>query len=139
MAESTVYRRMKAIVKEELERENYRVLEEPLAPPSGRISWCAYRPDLLGYRLESGEEGLVIVECETHPSMRRFGMKNYASLKFQPFLFLNGSVRRILAVPQGKLAAVDVNLRKEWEIWILGSVRPVCRIGLLESSSPFTS
>lgn len=76
VAESPLHRRMKAIVTEELEHENYRVLEEPLAPPNGRISWSAYRPDLLGYRLERDEEELVIVECETHPDMRRFGKKN---------------------------------------------------------------
>jgi hypothetical protein len=123
---------MKAIVRRELEQENFSVLEEPLFPPNGKIAWTAYRPDLLGYRLERGEEELAIVECETHPSMKRFGLKNHSSLQFQPFLFQRGSIRRILAVPQGRLGAVDVRLRSEWEIWVLGSARPVCRIGLLE-------
>ncbi len=137
MAESLVHRRMKSIVRGELEHENYSVLEEPPFPPNRRISWSAYRPDLLGYRVERGEEELVIVECETHPSMRRFELKNHSSLWFQPFLFQRGSIRRILAVPQGKLGAVDVRLRREWEIWVLGTARPMCRIGPLEGRGRF--
>lgn len=136
VAESLVHRRMKEIVRGELEREDYRVVEEPLSPPSEKVSWSAYRPDLLGYRLGWGEEELVVVECETHPSMRRFELKNHSSLWFQPFLFHRGSIRRILAVPQGKLGAVDVQLRREWEIWVLGSARPMCRIGLLDGQGP---
>jgi hypothetical protein len=122
---------MKAIAREELEHENYRVVEEPLAPPTDRISWSAYRPDLLGYRFEPGDEEVVIVECETHPDMRRFYAKNYSSLWFQPLLFQRGSIRRILAVPQGRLGLVDARLRDRWEIWVLGRAHPMCRIGRL--------
>jgi hypothetical protein len=39
---------MKLVMRRELERENYSVLEEPSIPPSGRVFWPAYRPDLVG-------------------------------------------------------------------------------------------
>jgi hypothetical protein len=120
---------MKLAMRRELERESYSVLEEPSSPPSRKIFWSAYRPDLFGYRNERGEEELVIVECETHPNMRRFRLKNFSSLRFQPFLFQKGSIRRVLAVPQGGLRAVDLGLRDEWEIWVLGRTGPICKIG----------
>lgn len=103
--------------------------EEPLFPPDDRLSWTAYRPDLLGHRREEGKEEFVIAECETHPSMKRFLAKNFSSMWFQPFLFQTGSIRRVLAIPQGKLGAVDLELRSEWEIWVLGRQRPIVKIG----------
>ena len=111
---------MKAVVRHELERESYSVVEEPLRPPARWMSWETYRPDLLGYRQSTGGEEVTIVECETRPSTRRMRSKNYASLWFQPTLHREGSVRRILAVPRGKLGALDLRLRKDWEIWVLG-------------------
>jgi hypothetical protein len=53
--------------------------------------------------------------------MRRFTSKNYSSLWFQPSVLSAGSLRRILAVPRGKLGAVDLRLRRGWEIWVIGS------------------
>jgi hypothetical protein len=129
VAESRVHRSMKAIVRGELERERYAVVEEPLYPPGRKASWSSYRPDLLGYRSEAGTEELVLVECETHPNMKRFGSKNHSSVWFQPHLFRKGSVRRILAVPQGRLRGVNMEMRGLWEIWFLGSKRPVEKIG----------
>lgn len=120
VAESSFHRSMKAIVRSELERERYAVVEEPLLPPRPRASWEAYRPDLLGYRSEGGVEDLVLVECETRPNMRRLGAKNHASVWFQPHLFKEGAVRRILAVPQGRLRSVDLRIRRDWEVWVLG-------------------
>jgi len=119
---------MKAIVRAELELERYAVVEEPLFPPGRKASWRSYRPDLLGYRSEKGSEELVLVECETRPSMRKFGSKNHSSIWFQPYLFSRGSVRKILAVPQGKLRAVDMKLRNKWEIWVLGATSPLEKI-----------
>jgi hypothetical protein len=65
-------------------------------------------------------EELVLVECETHPNMKRLGAKNFSSVSFQPFLFRQGSVRRILAVPRGRLRSVDMKVRSKWEVWVLG-------------------
>jgi len=121
VAESRVHRSMKAIVKSELQKEDYAVVEEPLFPPGERVSWSSYRPDLLGYKSDGGAEELVLVECETHPNMRRLGSKNYSGVWFQPYLFTKGSVRRILAVPQGKLGSVDMKIRNEWDVWIVGA------------------
>ena len=121
MAESAVHRSMKAIVKEALEAERFAVVEEPLFPPGDKVTWASYRPDLLAYRSEDGAEELVIVECETHPNMRRLRSKNFSSVWFQPFLFREGSVRRILAVPQGKLGSVDMKIRNRWDVWVIGT------------------
>jgi hypothetical protein len=112
---------MKVIVRHELERERYTVLEEPPLPPGRKLSWSSYRPDLLGYRTEDGAEEIVLVECETHPNMRRLGAKNHLSVWFQPRLFRRGSVRRVLAVPQGRLRSVDMKIRDRWEVWVVGA------------------
>jgi hypothetical protein len=118
--ESGVHRSMKAVVKYELEHERYTVMEEPAIPPGLRVSWSSYRPDLLGYRSENDTEEIVLVECETHPNMKRLGTKNVTSVWFQPHLNSRGHVRRVLAVPQGKLGSVDMKIREEWEVWVLG-------------------
>jgi len=125
VAESQVHRSMKAVVRQELERERYDVVEEPLSPPGEKVSWTSYRPDLLGYKSEDGTEELVLVECETHPNMKRLRDKNISSVTLQPYLFRRGSVRRILAVPQGKLGSVDLRIRESWEVWVVGAVSPI--------------
>lgn len=119
--ESPTHKHMKAVVKGELEKEGFGVVEEPPFPPADWISWSTYRPDLLGFRVQERKEEIAIVECETRPSMRRFASKNYSSLWFQPSVLSTGSLRRILAVPRGKLCAVDLRLRSGWEIWVIGN------------------
>jgi hypothetical protein len=120
-----MHRSMKAIVRHELENEHYAVIEEPVLPPGEKVAWDSYRPDLMGYRSEGGMEEIVLVECETHPSMKRLGAKNFSSVWFQPYLFRRGSVRRILAVPQGKLRSVDLKIREHWEVWVVGPNSPM--------------
>src|SRR5271157_5462679 len=120
---------MKEVVREELKGEGFKVVEEPSFPPADWISWSTYRPDLMGFRLAGNHEELAIVECETRPSMRRFTSKNYSSLWFQPPLLREGSLRRILAVPRGKLGSVDLQLRTGWEIWVIGPEGPSEKIG----------
>jgi hypothetical protein len=122
---------MKAVVRSELEQEHYAVVEEPLFPPGDKVSWKSYRPDLLGYRSKDGVEELVLVECETHPNMRRLRAKNYSSVWFQPYLYRQGSVRRILAVPQGEMKKVDMKIRNDWEVWTLGRTGPIEKCGLI--------
>jgi hypothetical protein len=131
---------MKAIVRAELERERYAVVEEPLFPPGRKASWTSYRPDLLGYKSDEEMEELVLVECETRPSMRSLSSKNHSSVWFQPYLLRRGSVRRILAVPQGKLRAVDMRLRDRWEIWVLGATGPLEKVQTYGASllSPYS-
>ncbi|MDG6901148.1 MAG: hypothetical protein JRM80_04225 [Nitrososphaerota archaeon] len=123
--ESQLHRSMKAVVKSELEREDYAVVEEPPFPPREKVSWSSYRPDLLGYRSRGGSEELVLVECETRPDMRRLDKKRHRSVWFQPYLFRRGSMRKILAVPQGKLGSVDMKVRDEWEVWVVGANSPL--------------
>lgn len=116
---------MKAVVRQELEQERYAVVEEPISPPGERVMWTSYRPDLLGYKSEDGTEELVLVECETHPNMKRLREKNASSVSLQPYLFRRGSVRRILAVPRGKLGSVDLRIRDSWEVWVVGAVSAI--------------
>jgi hypothetical protein len=120
MVESEVHRSMKSLVREDLEHDRYVVIEEPGFLPGSRVSWSSYRPDLLGYRANGGTEEVVLVECETHPNMRRLWAKNFSSVWFQPYLFRQGSVRRILVVPRGRLRSVDMSIRKGWEVWVVG-------------------
>ncbi len=127
MAESLMHRSMKSVVRRELEKDRYTVVEEPLSPPREKVSWSSYRPDLLGYRSEGGAEEIVLVECETHPNMKRLGAKNASSVWFQPYLFRKGSVRRILDVPQGKLGSVNMRIRDEWEVWVVGASSPMAK------------
>jgi len=120
VAESQAHRSMKSIVRGELEGERFAVVEEPAFPPAEKVSWSSYRPDLLGYRSESDAEEIVLVECEMRPNMKRLAAKNFSSVWFQPYLFRRGSVRRILAVPQGKLGSVDMKIRDRWDVWVVG-------------------
>ena len=136
MAESALHRSMKSAVRTELENDHYVVVEEPVFPPTLRISWHAYRPDLLAYRRSGASEEIAIVECETNPSMRRFASKNFASLTFQPLVLTVASIRRVLAIPRGKLRTVDLRLRERWEIWILGAKGPLETIPRLEGRHP---
>jgi hypothetical protein len=59
--------------------------------------------------------------------MRRLGAKRHGTVWFQPYLFRRGSVRKILAVPKGRLASVDMKTRSEWEVWVVGASSPLER------------
>lgn len=120
MAESGLHRSMKQVVAIELEAEGFSVVEEPLYPPVRDLRWSYYRPDLLGFRMRDDGRDFVIVECETHPAMRRFMRKNFRSLSFKPRLFQRDTLKRVLAIPRGKLSAVDLALRGQWEVWVMG-------------------
>ena len=122
---------MKAMVKGELERDRFAVVEEPSYPPGKKLRWTSYRPDLLGYRAEGGEEEVVLVECETHPNMRRLMSKNASSVWFQPHLFRRGAVRRVLVIPKGRLKSVDLRIRDRWEVWVVGGASPISKYPIL--------
>jgi hypothetical protein len=53
---------MKAVVRGELEKDGFGVVEEPLFPPVEWISWSTYRPDLLGYRAKDTKEEVASVK-----------------------------------------------------------------------------
>lgn len=128
VTESELHRSMKRMVRRQLEVENYRVVEEPLCPPTTWLHWESYRPDLLGYRWDDASEQVVIAECETRPSTKKLLSKNYRNLWFEPSVFREGSVKRILAVPSGRLSSLDMGLRRQWEIWVLGAKAPMVKI-----------
>ncbi len=120
MAESEVHSTMKSVVRLELERDGYAVVEEPTVAPGEKVHWTSYRPDLLGYRTKGDEEELMIVECETRPNMKRLGAKNFSSVWFEAHLYGQGTLRKILVVPQGRLRAVDMPVKGGWEVWVVG-------------------
>ncbi len=119
---------MKAVVRADLEREGYAVVEEPLSCLEWRTHWSGYRPDLLGHKSEDEIESIALVECETRPSTARLLSKRFRSVWFQPVLLRRGWVRRILAVHQGRLGGIDMLVRSEWEIWIVNSTRVLQRL-----------
>jgi hypothetical protein len=133
--ESDLHRSMKGMIRQALEVERYRVMEEPLYPPARWIHWESYRPDLLGLRSDNTSEQLVIVECETHPNMKRLLAKNFASLWFEPSVLRDGSIRRILAIPRGNLSKLDLRLRNRWEVWILGATGPLVKIPTIHEAT----
>jgi hypothetical protein len=118
VAESALHLTMKANVAAELSSQGYSIYEEPLHPPTSRLSWFAYRPDLLGVRVTDGAEEFVFVECETKPRTRRISSKNLRSVGLQSSLFRAPRLKKILVIPRGRLRAVDRELRTSWEIWL---------------------
>jgi hypothetical protein len=111
---------MKSSVAEDLEKENYLIFEEPLFPPTRDITWHTYRPDLFGVRASTESKEYAFVECETRPNIQRLTRKRYDTISVQTDLQRLSSVRRILAVPRGKLTAMDLRVRHDWEVWIVG-------------------
>jgi hypothetical protein len=109
---------MKESVSRELAGEGYSIFEEPSYAPSRFMSWVSYRPDLFGIRASAERQEYALVECETRPSSRRLAAKNFRSVDVQTRLNSELSLRRILVVPRGTLAAVDSSVRRSWETWI---------------------
>ena len=118
MGESILHRLMKESASRELADEGYSVFREPPYAPSRFMSWVSYRPDLFGVKASTGRQEYALVECETRPSSRRLDAKNFRSVEVQTRLNSDLSLRRILVVPRGTLAAVDSFVRLAWEIWI---------------------
>jgi hypothetical protein len=118
MGESFLHRQMKESVSRELAEEGYSVFQEPPYAPSRFMTWASYRPDLFGIRASTERQEYALVECETKPSTRKLAAKNFRSVDVQTRLNSELSVRRILVVPRGMLAAVDSSVRRTWEMWI---------------------
>ncbi len=120
VSESGLHLMMKSSAAEELEKENYLVFEEPLFPPGREVRWHSYRPDLFGVRASIESKEYAFVECETRPNIHRLLRKRYDTICIQTDLQRRSSVRRILAIPRGKLTAMDLSVRHDWEVWIVG-------------------
>jgi hypothetical protein len=116
---------MKARIAIELIHEGYRLFPECDDSPVDIVNWSRYRPDLFGYRKETDGTSFVFVECETHPNLKRLESKNYNSAGIQQNLFNADRLRRILAVPRGRLGSLDLKARRKWEIWVVGSQSPL--------------
>jgi hypothetical protein len=119
VAESELHLRLKDDASRELQKDGYKIFYEPAFPPLPGVGWSAYRPDLFGQRDSSDGEDFVLVECETHPSMRKLAMKNSSRIWMQTHISHSDRLRRILVIPPGSLRRLDLSVRQKWEIWIV--------------------
>jgi hypothetical protein len=121
--ETRLHNLLKGVVLNELEREGYDLYIEPPKPPTPRLKWNSYRPDILGILSSKTEFRLILVECEVNPRKRSVKLKE---LKIRSFLTLQKKLnevcntRLLLVIPSGKLRAINASaIRKLWNIWII--------------------
>lgn len=121
--ETRLHNLLKGVVLNELEREGYDIYVEPPEPPTSRLNWRFYRPDILGILSSRTEFRLILVECETNPRIRKVKLKELKIkrfLTFQKKLNEVCNIRLLLVIPSGKLRAInDSAIRKHWDIWIV--------------------
>ncbi len=121
--ESDLHEFLKEVVFSELERYGYDLYIEPSESPSGRLNWSFFRPDILGLICTKAEFRLVLVECETNPSIRRINSKMFKIrrwLTLQKRLGEKHNFRLLLVIPLGMLCKVNkLDIRRVWEIWIV--------------------
>ncbi len=121
---------MKAMAFQQLSREGYDLVFEPVFPRSWALQWSGYRPDLFGVRTAGRSREYVVVECETHPNTRRICEKEFFRLELQTTLDGTDRLRRILIVPRGSLGSMDMKMRIACEIWLADVDGPAQRGGL---------
>jgi hypothetical protein len=113
----------KQSVMNELLDEGYLLYAEPLGSPVNRISWSAYRPDILGLQVTHNTFKLVFVECETAPTKTRVNHKTErirTSFHFQKRLYESHQLRSLLIIPPLTLNKINCKtIRSFWEIWII--------------------
>jgi hypothetical protein len=113
----------KQCVMKELLAEGYILYAEPLGSPVKRISWSAYRPDILGLHVTPNTFKLVFVECETAPTKTRVSQKMErikTSFRFQKRLNESHQLRSLLIIPPLTLNKINCKtIRSFWEIWII--------------------
>ena len=121
--ESELHGLLKEAICYELKKEGYDLYVEPSESPLEMLSWNYFRPDILGLICQETELGLIIVECETNPSVKRMNEKR---LKIERWFHLQKRLnekhlfRFLLAVPPGMLRKVNTStIRRLWEIWIV--------------------
>ena len=121
--ESRLHELLKEAALTELEKEGYYLYVEPSDPPSWRLNWSLYRPDIAGTLTNEVEFWFVLVECETKPNIRRIRRKISKirkSLTFQNRLNETYLFRLLLVIPAGMLERVNYSeVRLRWEIWIV--------------------
>lgn len=121
--ESRLHELLKEAALTELEKEGYYLYVEPSDPPSWRINWSLYRPDVAGTLTNEAEFRFVLVECETNPNIRRIKRKISKirkSLTVQNRLNEKYLFRLLLVIPAGMLNRVNYSdIRLRWEIWIV--------------------
>ena len=121
--ESKLHEVLKEAAFTELKKEGYYLYVEPSGPPSWRLNWSLYRPDIVGTLSNEAELSFVLVECETNPRIRRIKGKTSKikrSLTFQKRLNERCILRFLLVIPAGTLHRVNnPDVRTLWEIWIV--------------------
>jgi hypothetical protein len=121
--ESRQHELLKEAALTELEKEGYYLYVEPSDPPSWRLDWSLYRPDIAGTFTNEAEFWFVLVECETNPNIKRIRRKVSkikGRLTFQNRLNETYLFRLLLVIPAGMLNRVNCSdVRLRWEIWIV--------------------
>lgn len=121
--ESRLHEVLKEAAVTELEKEGYYVHVEPSEPPSWRLSWSLYRPDVFGVLSREAESKFVLVECETDPRTRHMSgkiSKIKRSLTIQKRLNERHILLLLLVIPCRTLRRVNsAEIRRLWDIWIV--------------------
>ncbi len=121
--ESRLHLIFKQRVMKELLAEGYSLYAEPVEPPVKRLSWSAYRPDVLGIQMSDNTFKLVLVECETAPTKIRVSKKTKRikeSLRLQKCLNESHYLRSLLVIPPLTFKKINCKtIRNFWEVWII--------------------
>ena len=122
MVESNLHIFLKKRAIEYLTQYGYSTYLEPAWSPVPYVQWQNYRPDILGVKIHPTCSEYAFVECETRPRLKRISKKRTASITFQSKLTGPTHLRLILAIPTGTLRALNLRVRRHWEIWIIDYV-----------------
>ena len=122
MGESNLHIFLKKRAIDYLSQEGYFTYLEPAWSPVSYVQWQNYRPDILGVKIHPTCSEYAFVECETRPRLERISKKKTASITLQSKLTGPTHLRLILAVPTGTLRALNMRVRRRWEIWIIDQI-----------------
>jgi len=121
MTESGLHLFMKQVAVDALNEEGFLTFLEPEYPPVDHVRWANYRPDIFGVKRTDETDEYVFVECETRPASSLLTRKKISSITVQRELLREANQRLILAIPAGRLRALDMKLRSRWELWLISS------------------
>lgn len=123
--ESELHKKLKQAVARELHIQQYTVYHEPPEPPLSRLFWYSYRPDVIGVISNNSKLIILVVECETNPSLQRMLRKtNQIKHVFYLQKCLNEDhlILPLLIIPSMKFNKINfLEIRRFWEIWIINN------------------
>ncbi len=139
MVESNLHLYLKKRAIDYLSQDGYSTYLEPAWSPVPYVQWQNYRPDILGVKIYPSFSEYAFVECETRPRLERISRKKTDSIVLQSKLTGPTHLRLILAVPTGTLRALNMRVRRHWEIWIIdylsGAISKIDRVNNLTAAA----